>query len=129
MVIFIIDYSLCYDKLLFWIRFSLASHNMNNIFFLNKLRCRFIKLLLDNMDTHTIHFCFSSTISLIFSLLFSYEWDGLRTPIAMDVKRTNFQLVNIKSPQEAGDYYLIPDIVYEGKRWAQIKEKFKYNIK
>lgn len=57
------------------------------------------------------------------------EWDGVRTPIAMDVKHTNLQLIKIKTPSEPGDYTFVPDIVYEGIRWAMLGNGFKYKIK
>jgi len=57
------------------------------------------------------------------------DWDGQRTPIAMDVKRTSMQLIKIKTPAEAGTYYLVPDIVYEGIKWAGLKGRFEYKIK
>jgi len=59
----------------------------------------------------------------------SADWDGIRTPIAMDVKHMNFQFIRIKTPQYAGDYTLVPDIVYEGVRWVNLSNGFKYKIK
>jgi len=55
-------------------------------------------------------------------------WDGLRTPIAMDVKRTSTQLIRIKTPENSGVYYLITDLIFEGKKWTNLSGKYYYNI-
>ena len=56
------------------------------------------------------------------------EFDGERSPILMDVIHSSIQFIKIKTPKEKGEYLLIPDLVYEGKRWANLHKEIKYYI-
>jgi len=67
----------------------------------------------------------------------SYHWkkgneiivhDGERSPILMDVIHSSIQFIKIKTPEKKGEYFLIPDLVYEGKRWANLHKEIKYYI-
>lgn len=44
-------------------------------------------------------------------------WDGLRTPLEMDITSAYSQPMKIRSPEQPGDYTLVVDLVLEGIRW------------
>jgi hypothetical protein len=48
-------------------------------------------------------------------------WDGLRTTIMSDVVKSLQQNIRVKAPKDPGNYTLVVDIVYEGRKWAEIK--------
>ena len=50
------------------------------------------------------------------------EWDGIRTPLEVDLKGEYWQDLRIALPEEAGLYQIVPDIVVEGKGWFNLNE-------
>ena len=56
-------------------------------------------------------------------------WDGLRSPIMADVYKKSEQFLLVKTPEQKGNYKLVVDIIYEGKRWAEINSEKSVEIK
>ncbi len=56
------------------------------------------------------------------------EWDGLRTPMEVDVIGNYSQHLKIKTPIEAGHYELVPDLVIEGVDWINLSQRFELKI-
>lgn len=54
----------------------------------------------------------------------SVKWDGLRTPIEVDVFGSYQQHIKFASPETPGVYQIVPDIVIEGKAWFMLKNKY-----
>lgn len=48
------------------------------------------------------------------------KWDGLRTPIEVDVFGSFSQHINFAVPEKPGVYQVVPDIVIEGKTWFNL---------
>lgn len=53
----------------------------------------------------------------------NFVWDGLRTPLLTDIKSSLTQYVKIKAPDVKGDCVFEFDIMFEGKKWCDIKDK------
>lgn len=51
------------------------------------------------------------------------QWDGIRTPIEVDVFGQYEQDIAVAFPSEIGVYELMPDIVLEGKDWFYLSER------
>jgi len=56
-------------------------------------------------------------------------WDGLRSPIMADVYKKSEQFLLVKTPEQKGNFKLVVDIIYEGKRWAEINSEKSVEIK
>lgn len=57
-----------------------------------------------------------------------FEWDGLRTPIEVDVYGNYEQDIEVALPIEKGNYELVPDIVLEGRGWFMLEERYQLAI-
>ncbi len=60
---------------------------------------------------------------------YMYEWDGIRTPLEVDIIRSYSQDIIVKTPEVKGDYWLSVDIISEEKSWFGIEEKREVSIK
>lgn len=56
------------------------------------------------------------------------HWDGIRTPLEVDVLYAYQQDVKVAMPEEAGLYELQFDIVIEGKAWFELQEKTEVDL-
>ena len=54
------------------------------------------------------------------------EWDGLRTPIEVDVFGEYVQDIKVELPDSAGAYEIVPDIVLEGRAWFNLNQRFAF---
>ena len=59
----------------------------------------------------------------------SVDWDGIRTPLELDILHTYVQDIQLAIPKEAGSYELQLDVVKEGEMWFEISEKFSVKVK
>lgn len=57
------------------------------------------------------------------------EWDGLRTPIEVDVFSKHRQYIRIKQPDTVGTFSIVPDIVVEGKLWFELNKEYQIKLK
>jgi hypothetical protein len=46
-------------------------------------------------------------------------WDGERTPLEVDIKFNHLQRIDIRTPQLAGNYKVVIDLVKEGQKWFE----------
>jgi len=60
---------------------------------------------------------------------YMYEWDGIRTPLEVDIFKKYSQDIIVKTPAVKGDYWLSVDIISEEKQWFGIEAKGKVSIK
>ena len=52
------------------------------------------------------------------------EWDGLRTPLELDVIGKHRQKIRIMAPENKGIYEIQPDMVKEGAFWLMLQPKY-----
>jgi len=57
-----------------------------------------------------------------------HQWDGMRTPLEVDVHGEYHQDIKLGTPAEKGTYFLQPDLVLEGRDWFGLVEKYKVII-
>ena len=57
-----------------------------------------------------------------------FDWDGLRTPIEVDVYGQYEQDIEVHIPNEKGNYELVPDIVLEDRDWFMLGERYYLEI-
>ena len=58
----------------------------------------------------------------------TYKWDGLRTPLEVDLIEDYIQDIQLAIPNEPGEYELVPDLVIEGERWIGLKNSYRVRV-
>lgn len=56
------------------------------------------------------------------------EWDGLRTPIEVDLYGSFRQHIQLALPDQAGTYQIVPDLLIEGKAWFMLNDSFDIQV-
>jgi hypothetical protein len=57
-----------------------------------------------------------------------YQWDGLRTPLEVDVYGNYEQDIEVAIPKVAGNYEFVPDIVLEDKGWFMLADRYSLKV-
>ncbi len=57
-----------------------------------------------------------------------YIWDGIRSPLEVDLKGSYIQDIKIAIPDKVGTYTLVPDLVIEGKEWFNLENKYTVSV-
>lgn len=55
-------------------------------------------------------------------------WDGERTPLEVDIKFNHQQRLDIRTPESAGNYKIVIDLVKEGEKWFEKGVEFKVSV-
>ena len=58
-----------------------------------------------------------------------HQWEGLRTPLEVDIKDTYTQPISVALPQGTGTYTLVVDVVLEGIMWLNLDAKTEIEIR
>ena len=80
-------------------------------------------ILPSNLD-HTINFSYHIYDSEGNDII----WDGERTPLEVDIKFNHQQRIDIRTPQSAGYYKVVIDLVKEGEQWFEKGVEFEISI-
>jgi len=56
-------------------------------------------------------------------------WDGLRSPLEVDVIDRFQQEFRLAVPEEKGVYYLVPDLLVEGEMWFGLNQKYLLEVR
>jgi hypothetical protein len=57
-----------------------------------------------------------------------YQWDGLRTPIEVDIYGNYVQDIDVGFPNELGSFEFVPDIVVEEKDWFMLSNRYPVKL-
>lgn len=57
-----------------------------------------------------------------------YHWDGLRTPIEVDVYGSYEQDIEVGFPAETGNFELVPDLVLEERDWFMLPKRYPVKL-
>lgn len=92
----------------------------------------YLDIQIKNLSKHALPSKLSSNLRLSYHWYDENHevvvWDGLRTPLEVDVKNEFYQHIAVQMPDSAGIYYLQPDIVVEGLLWLSNTEKYKIEV-
>lgn len=86
----------------------------------------YLKIELDNTNSEKLPSSLEDQVYIAYHLYQdgeSIKWDGLRTPIEVDLFGSYQQHIKFASPETPGVYQIVPDIVIEGKAWFMLKNK------
>jgi hypothetical protein len=91
----------------------------------------YLKVKIKNLNSNFIPSSLEDNIYLSYHWLQEGEivsWDGLRTPLEVDVVGEYTQDISVAMPLEGGMYDLQPDIVIEGKAWLNLQQTFSIAV-
>lgn len=57
-----------------------------------------------------------------------YQWDGIRTPLEIDIIGKHHQQILLETPKESGIYEVQFDLVKEGAYWLMLRPKYTVQV-